>query len=539
MTAPYVIATFVVVLIGVIHAWSPSYYPQYCLKDLNERKIPPLTAAQQAKVASLEQVQVLIRHGARTPYMKYPCWEDYSVTWNNCNVTELMLASPTYTDPNRPSPWLFRKLYDGSPDALGGNCYTGQLISEGYNQEIANGEFLRQAYLESSMPLFNTSIWTDINTDELIYLRSDDEQRTLMSGQLLLHGMFNVSQEIIVPWHTGDYSLDQIYPNSNVCPRLDTLEDSIYATDEFVATNTSHFSQTLNFQLDNIFGAGAWSWQYTFDCIMTTICTNRPLPEGGQTPAKVYMNETIFNNTLAHVEWQYAYLNRYNDSQWAKLAMGNTAWHVRTNLLNALYNSTSSAKSNTPLKMALFSGHDTTIQPFLAAVLRENWDGRWPAYASMVTIELYRTIESETTPAADPVDNYLFRIVYNAKVMTVPGCPDTLCTARLLVDALSFGQENMPCSVTPDSIADDDEDSDNCDSDESPLSTGIWVTLVMLSLLIGGLVGAGVMVFVEKHRQEKSQRDFVIAQNPLLAAAAPSGSLKGSDASSSVRESAL
>eukprot|EP01042_Synura_sphagnicola_P029618 gene29618-38194_t len=138
MTAPYVIATFVVVLVGFVHAWSPSYYPQYCLKDVNERKIPPLTAAQQAKVASLEQVQVLIRHGARTPYMKYPCWEDYSVTWNNCNVTELMLASPSYTDPNRLSPWLFRKLYDGSPDALGGNCYTGQLISEGYNQEIAN-----------------------------------------------------------------------------------------------------------------------------------------------------------------------------------------------------------------------------------------------------------------------------------------------------------------------------------------------------------------------------------------------------------------
>eukprot|EP01033_Poteriospumella_lacustris_P021413 gene21413-15890_t len=154
----------------------------------------------------------------------------------------------------------------------------------------------------------------------------------------------------------------------------------------------------------------------------------------------------------------------------------------------------------------------------------------------MVTIELYRTIESETAPAADPVDNYLFRIVYNAKVMTVPGCPDTLCAAQLLVDALSFGQENMPCSVSPDSVPDDDEDEDNCDSDEAPLSTGIWVTLVMLSLLIGGLVGAGVMVFVEKHRQEKTQRDFVIAQNPLLAA--PDG-VKLNDGGSSVRESAL
>lgn len=189
-----------VVWIGTLHAWSPSYYPDYCLKDVSQRKIPPLTAEQQSQVASLEQVQVLIRHGARTPYMKYQCWENYSVAWNNCNVTELMLASSSYTSPNRQAPWLFRKLYDGSANALGGNCYTGQLISDGYEQEISNGEFLRQAYLESELALFNTSVWTEINTDELIYLRSDDEQRTLMSGQLLVHGMFNVRQNDFAPF---------------------------------------------------------------------------------------------------------------------------------------------------------------------------------------------------------------------------------------------------------------------------------------------------------------------------------------------------
>lgn len=187
-------------LLTVVTAWFPSYYPEYCNKNVDiQRKIPPLTADQLALVDSLDQLQVLIRHGARTPYTNYNCWSNYTVTWNNCNVTELMLASPSYTDPNRPAPWLFRKLYDGSPDLLGGNCYTGQLLSEGYEQEEANGKFLYQAYLANSdLALFNTSVWTQINSDELIYLRSDDEQRTLMSGQILMHTMFNVRSSIFM-----------------------------------------------------------------------------------------------------------------------------------------------------------------------------------------------------------------------------------------------------------------------------------------------------------------------------------------------------
>ncbi len=179
-----------------VNAYFPSTVPAYCNHDpASVRTIPPLNSSQLALVSNLEQVQVLIRHGARTPYTNYQCWNGYNIVWNNCNVTELMLASPSLTDPNRPAPWLFRKLYDGSPNYFNGNCYTGQLVSEGYTQEEANGQYLYDAYLgpNANMKLFPTNSWTDIDTDSLVYLRSDDEQRTLMSGQILLHTFFNVS----------------------------------------------------------------------------------------------------------------------------------------------------------------------------------------------------------------------------------------------------------------------------------------------------------------------------------------------------------
>lgn len=65
-----------------------------------------------------------------------------------------------------------------------------------------------------------------------------------------------MTDEVIVPWHTGDYNLDQIYPNSNVCPRLNQIEDQGYATPEWIAENTSQAVTQLTSDLDQIWGAG-------------------------------------------------------------------------------------------------------------------------------------------------------------------------------------------------------------------------------------------------------------------------------------------
>lgn len=199
-------------LVLTVRAWFPSQYPIYCTKDTSMRRIPPLNEVDIARIDSLEQVQALIRHGARTPYAAHSCWTGYDITWNNCNVTELMVASPSNQSPGRPAPWLFRKLYDGSQNALGGNCLTGQLLLEGYQQEQSLGAYFYEAYLQSSTSvsgytLFPTDLWTDIDTKNQIYLRSDDEQRTLMSGQIMMHSLFNVRTSLLYTMLLGFDSL--------------------------------------------------------------------------------------------------------------------------------------------------------------------------------------------------------------------------------------------------------------------------------------------------------------------------------------------
>jgi hypothetical protein len=43
-----------------------------------------------------------------------------------------------------------------------------------------------------------------------------------------------------------------------------------------------------------------------------------------------------------------------------------------------------------PNRLALFSGHDTTILPLLVSLGPNVWDGKWSPYASMMIIEVRR-----------------------------------------------------------------------------------------------------------------------------------------------------
>jgi len=476
-------AVLLVLLPVLANAWFPSAYPEYCSQNMDDRDIPPLSSAESDQVTELKQVQVMIRHGARTPYSYFSCWKDYDVTWNNCNVSELMLASPSYTQEDRPSTWLFRKLYDGSPNALGGNCLTGQLLLKGYEQQTTNGEILYQAYLNSSLPLFASDIWDDLNEGYTMYLRSDDEQRTLMSGQIMLHSMFNVSEETTVTWHTGDYNLDQIYPNSEVCPRLNTISSTAFGSAQWLAENGSASIDLLNVELDSLWGKGLWTWDNALDCLMTTVCTDRQLPGGS---GAVQMSDEIFNAAVAQVEYEYAYKSLYNNSLWAKTAVGNTAWHMRNNLQSML--------DGGPLKFALFSAHDTSVMPLLAALLGDAWDGKWASYAALVSFEVY----SASSASQVGVGGYYFRMIYNGKVVRLPDCSADLCPLDTLLETLSFGQQYMPCSVDSDSATTDG----SCGS-SAPLDTVNWVLLLLLSLSVGGLVGASAVVFYDKHQSRE------------------------------------
>lgn len=317
--------------------------------------------------------------------------------------------------------------------------------------------------------------------------------------------------------------MDQIYPNSGVCPRLNTLSTEIYATNDFIKENTSAEIVTLSNNLDQILGQGQWSWNYIFDCMMTTVCTGRPIPDGNAATG-VTMNDAIFNATINQVAFQESYLNLYSDSEWAKLAMGNTAWHIRNYLVNRMDNITGVATTTTddwpnPFKFVLFSAHDTTLISLLAAICSKSWDRQWPGYASLLSIELYEAANS--TPAAP---KFLSRFVYNSKPLLVDGCPDTLCDTNIILNTLGFGQETMPgCSVP---ASNDDDNSNDCD--DGGMTTTDWAITSCLTAALGMLIGAGIVVFTDKRRlnysvyEDERKRDIEIKGTMSPLAVGPS-----------------
>ena len=313
--------------------------PTYCSHDMSSRAIVPLTEAERTLVGELKQVQVVIRHGARTPYSAHPCWKNYNIDWNDCNVSDFMFSAPSGQSADEEG-WFFRKVYDASPNELGGRCQTGQLLAEGYNQEVKNGELLRQAYIgNTSLALFPTAVWEELDTRE-IYFRSDDEQRTLSSGQILVHSLFDVRRREVIAWHTGDYSLDTLSPNKHACPLLDKLEKKAFASEEFLAVQTSERVQQLTRDLDAVLGAGAWSWDFLMDCFMTVTCTGRSVPGVGNGK----MTQQLFDAAIGHVEYMYAYKSLYNGSVFSRLAMTKTAANIRKRLVTAQRNSPGALK---------------------------------------------------------------------------------------------------------------------------------------------------------------------------------------------------
>jgi hypothetical protein len=289
----------------------------------------------------------------------------------------------------------------------------------------------------------------------------------------------------------GDYGLDQIYPNSNVCPRLNDIEDSAYSSNAWIAENSSSEVLQLNRDLDSILGKGQWSWNYIFDCMMTTVCTGRPIPDGN---GAVQMSDAIFNATIAQTEAQESYLNLYNNSEYAKLAMGNTMWHLRQNIENVV-NNISGFNSGPPYKLVVMAGHDTTIMPVLASLLGDAWDRVWPGYASLLTIELYQAANS--TPE-NP--SFMFRMVYNSKPLIVPPCDQPLCDLKVFLQKSSFGQETMPCDAAPNVVTTDDDGGNDCD--EPPLNTMEWTILTVMSTVAGCLIGAAAVVFWDRRRSK-------------------------------------
>jgi hypothetical protein len=466
------------------------YYPPYCAApdEMAKRKIPPLQKDKRLGETRLRHVTAVLRHGSRTPYKSgLNCWDGYDTNpetsiWD-CNLAAYIAPPPPKeiskqegnNNNHDEAMFLFEKRYDALNNPkmnlnnhLRGTCQLGQLLLQGYEQEYTNGQILRDAYVydetaynhDARMRLLDVSskkvkgvnVWDDI------YYRVDDESRTLLSGQVVLRGLFGTELDTyfeannrypIIPLHTADYDRDILVANHQLCPRLSEIWERNEQSPTFKELNSSDEALLLRqFQVDVLKVPDPSREMDAIDCIMTTICTDRPLPESiddyhppdvvhgsNQTSnwSKTY-GSNIFQRLHDFYAQMYVYNVKANEAEYAKLAMQPLWYEIMMKVYPHIQGQTNELN-----KLAVFSGHDTTIVPLLASLGVWN-DSAWPPYASMVVIELHEmNVDGNTNKKIFPT-NFGFRLLYNGVAITsqIEACePDLdLCNANILVDYL-------------------------------------------------------------------------------------------------------
>jgi len=333
----------------------------------------------------LLQVNLLFRHGDRSPTKTFP--------------------TDVYQEGFWPRGW-------------------GQLSKKGQLRHLQLGKFLRKNYGDFLAPFYNP---------EEIYIRSTDVDRTLMSAQSNLAGLFpphlneTWSADIAgwqpLPVHTVPHKSDMLLVRGNNCPRYQNMQHDVWVKNpvpEVVTENTKYKDLWDTVRK----GAGVTDtienmW-YIPDSIKIEYLNNLTLP--------AWVTPSIFDHLMSFKDLGFQMMV-YNRSM-ARLAGGNLLKKIQSNMKAKI-------EKESKRKMFMYSAHDDTVAPLLAAL--GVYNNLAPPYASCVLVELWQDVSN----------GYYVRVLYrndtsivpkNPLLLTIPGCAENCSWS----DFLKTTKESIP-----------------------------------------------------------------------------------------------
>jgi len=347
----------------------------------------------------LRQVQVITRHGARTPFQDLP---RSTYVWN-CQLSEI--ARPDFTEvAEEQITRVYRKRYIRNREVLPGNCSLGQLTYNGYSGHLDLGISFRRTYVDQLNFLNST-----FHANEF-FIRSTDSPRTIASAQSQLLGFYPPSTRR----HASVIDIFTIEPpNENLvtnmrCPKLVKMCTEIGNSAQWAKQEAT--LNPLKTQLENLWNVTSLPWWIgLYDSFYSRSHQNVPLPDG--------ITKEMVNEILNLVVWELNYL--YGSPNVARLGIG-------TFLLELVNNMKTAANGRTNPKWIYYSAHDTTLALVLSALNSLEGTG-WPPYVGHLVFELWE----------DEFDNFFVHTIYNDQEMIIPGCKTTYCQLQTFIDICS------------------------------------------------------------------------------------------------------
>ncbi|XP_038576602.1 lysophosphatidic acid phosphatase type 6 [Micropterus salmoides] len=353
----------------------------------------------------LKLVQVLFRHGARTPLKSIP--DVMEVQW-----VPTLLEPPAHTKidyvvtdlhggPKPPAPVedSYRK------NQLTGGTFPGQLTTVGMQQLYELGKRLRRRYIEESPFLSST-----FNPAE-VYVRSTNIVRTIESAKCLVAGLFQQKQIEIVPILTTEAESEILYPNYHGCKLLKILGSHRWAE--------SSTLPDIAADLQSIQRALGIAAHQHIDFILIRDDMVARETHGLPCPAVL---DTWRNKVEQRAVDMIYHVYQPSKRENLQLCVGPLLHTLLVNIEGKLQDTSSDPNR----KLFLYSAHDTTLIPCLMAL--GIFDMKWPPYAADITLELHQHRQTSKP---------FVKVSYIGQDQLIPGCSGVYCPLEEFKQALS------------------------------------------------------------------------------------------------------
>ncbi|RPA78662.1 phosphoglycerate mutase-like protein [Ascobolus immersus RN42] len=387
------------------------------------------------KNLQLEQIQVIFRHGERTPINARFMNTDLPPFWNFCKAAKqfkaAVLESPTdiwshlsyhrgieTIGPNGVA--VMTSSRDGDEEGI---CLFGELTDTGRQTTLALGQRLRHLYVDQLQFLDK-----ELKDGRPFYLRSSPVPRAQESLHQVFTGLYPPSTRTnltIAPIiRTRNAADENLYPNENNCRRLLQLARAFAD----LAAQTWNKTPEMAYIDSKI---GKW-------LSVPAAIDGHPRLSGIQD----HINSTIAHDKSVHLpdefydpkvreyiemmtvdEWFRGY---EQSSEYRRLGVGNLLANIKDRMIEDIV-----APEKT--KFALMGCHDTTIAAVLATL--GAFDKKWPPFTSSIAFEVFRAVDGANKPAVKKwgwdswfgrkgvnTDGYYVRLRYNDNPVVVKGC---------------------------------------------------------------------------------------------------------------------